>query len=85
MNLERAIVAQRGQGIVVEEELLAHLLPIGQEHINLTGDCTWQTERRIQAATTFCSLERVIEIPKRTIVDVLCGDPFLHEVTFGRP
>ena len=28
----------RGHGIQIEDESLAHLSPIGWEHINLTGD-----------------------------------------------
>jgi TnpA family transposase len=40
--LERAIAALRGHGIAIEDESLVHLSPIGWEHVNLTGDYTWQ-------------------------------------------
>jgi hypothetical protein len=46
--LERAIDALRAHGIPVEDELLAHLSPIGWEHINLTGDYTWQATGRVR-------------------------------------
>jgi len=38
---ERAVAALRGQGIVIGDESLAHLSPIGWEHVNLTGDYTY--------------------------------------------
>ena len=40
--LERAAAALREHGIAIDDEALAHLSPIGWEHINLTGDYTWQ-------------------------------------------
>jgi hypothetical protein len=40
--LERAIAALREHGIVIDDEALAHLSPIGWEHVNLTGDYAWQ-------------------------------------------
>jgi TnpA family transposase len=43
--LERVINELRAQGRVVNEELLQHLSPLGWEHINLTGDYTWQQSR----------------------------------------
>jgi Tn3 transposase DDE domain len=46
--LERAIVALRGHGIKIENDLLMHLSPIGWEHINLTGDYTWQATGRLR-------------------------------------
>jgi hypothetical protein len=47
-DLERAIIALRQHGIQIEDESLVHLLPIGWEHINLTGDYTWQTAGRLR-------------------------------------
>jgi hypothetical protein len=38
--LARAIAALREHGITIDDESLAHLSPIGWEHINLTGDYT---------------------------------------------
>ena len=40
--LERAIGALGEHGIAIEDESLAHLSPIGWEHVNLTGDYTWR-------------------------------------------
>ena len=37
--LGRAIHGLREQGQLVDENLLAHLSPLGWEHINLTGEC----------------------------------------------
>jgi TnpA family transposase len=39
--LERAVAALRRRGQAVPDELLAHLSPLGWEHINLTGDYVW--------------------------------------------
>ena len=48
MYLERAIVALREHGIIIDDESLTHLSPIGWEHINLTGDSTWQAAGRLR-------------------------------------
>jgi hypothetical protein len=45
--LERAIAALREHGISIEDEALVHLSPIGWEHINLTGDYTWQAAGKL--------------------------------------
>lgn len=39
--LDRAIQQLRGQGVVVPDDLLAHVAPLGWEHIALTGDYVW--------------------------------------------
>jgi Tn3 transposase DDE domain len=44
--LERAINALRQRGITFPDALLPHVSPIGWAHINLTGDYTWQSNRR---------------------------------------
>ena len=46
--LERAIAALRGHGIAIDDEALTHLSPIGWEHVNLTGDYTWQASGRLR-------------------------------------
>jgi len=41
-------VGKRGadaQGVVISNELLAHVAPLGWEHIALTGDYDWNTSR----------------------------------------
>ena len=40
--LERAVNALKFQGQMIDEKLLQHISPLGWEHINLTGDYTWQ-------------------------------------------
>jgi hypothetical protein len=45
--LERAITALRSRGIAIEDEALAHLSPIGWEHVKLTGDYNWQGAGRL--------------------------------------
>ena len=47
MYLERAINALQQHGIAFPDALLPHVSPIGWEHINLTGDYTWQSNRRV--------------------------------------
>jgi hypothetical protein len=56
--LERAIAALRGHGIKIEDESLAHLSPIGWEHINLTGDYTWQATGRLATTNLAASSAR---------------------------
>jgi len=41
VRLGRASTALRGHGIAIDGESLAHLSPIGWEHVNLTGDYIW--------------------------------------------
>ena len=40
--LERTVQALRARGQVIDDSLLQHFSPFGWEHINLTGDYTWQ-------------------------------------------
>jgi TnpA family transposase len=42
--LGRAVNALRSRGEVVPDGLLAHLAPLGWQHINLTGDYLWGTD-----------------------------------------
>ena len=39
--LDRAVRQLRAQGGVVSDDLLAHVAPLGWEHIGLTGDYVW--------------------------------------------
>jgi len=43
--LGRAVAELRSQGEVVPDELLAHIAPLGWEHITFNGDCIWPTVR----------------------------------------
>lgn len=45
--LDRAIQLLRREGEFVPDELLAHLAPVGWQHINLTGDYLWGTDASI--------------------------------------
>ena len=40
--LERAVKALREREQAISDDLLAHLSPLGWEHINLTGDYVWK-------------------------------------------
>lgn len=40
-HLDRAVRHLRGSGVHVPDELLAHVAPLGWEHIGLTGDYLW--------------------------------------------
>ncbi|EYB68882.1 hypothetical protein DEIPH_ctg014orf0009 [Deinococcus phoenicis] len=42
--LGRAVEVLRAEGIEVPDELLAHVSPLGWEHIGLTGDYVWRPE-----------------------------------------
>ncbi len=35
----------RASGLKINEQLLSHLSPLGWEHINLTGDYIWKSNR----------------------------------------
>ena len=39
--LSRALEAARRHGDLIPDVLLAHLAPLGWQHINLTSDCLW--------------------------------------------
>lgn len=43
--LAEAVERLKQQGIVINEELLKHLSPLGWEHINLTGDYLWNMKQ----------------------------------------
>jgi hypothetical protein len=41
--LDCAVRQLRAQGVAVPDDLLAHVAPLGWEHIALTGDYVWST------------------------------------------
>lgn len=43
--MERAVDALKRKGMKGNEQLLSHLSPLGWEHINLTGDYIWKSNR----------------------------------------
>ena len=42
--LGRAVDQLRSQGDVIDDALLAHIAPLGWEHITFNGDYVWPTE-----------------------------------------
>ena len=46
--LSRALEAARLRGDVIPDPLLAHLAPLGWQHINLTGDFLWGANAGIE-------------------------------------
>jgi hypothetical protein len=46
--LGRAVEALRRRGEAVPEALLAHLAPIGWQHVNLTGDYLWGASNALE-------------------------------------
>jgi hypothetical protein len=45
--LDQAVRQLRTKGVVIPDELLAHVAPLGWEHIALTGDYEWSTAQPI--------------------------------------
>jgi TnpA family transposase len=45
--LERAVASLTEQKTEIQPELLAHLSPLGLEHVGLTGDYTWHEDKRV--------------------------------------
>ena len=43
--MERAVESLKRKGMKINEQLLSHLSPLGWEHINLTGDYIWKSNR----------------------------------------
>lgn len=50
--IERAVDALKRKRLKINEQLLSHLSPLGWEHINLTGDYIWKSNR-IPASSKF--------------------------------
>jgi TnpA family transposase len=42
--LSRAVTELRSQGEIISDDLLAHVAPLGWEHITFNGDYVWPTE-----------------------------------------
>ena len=51
--LDRALNDLRCGGETIPEALLAHLAPVGWQHINLTGDYLWDAAPSSRAFTTW--------------------------------
>src|SRR5208283_5596275 len=76
--LDRAVRQLRVQGATVPDELLAHVAPLGWEHIGLTGDYVW-TEGN--PAAPFRPLREVRAMfqalaAERTILNKSSDDPY---------
>jgi len=61
-NLRRALDAVRRRGETVPDALLAHLVPLGWQHINLTGDYLWEADN-LPAAEEFRQLRQLPVAP----------------------
>ncbi|MFJ4292899.1 Tn3 family transposase [Cupriavidus sp. NPDC089707] len=46
--LERAVQALMGRGMSIDPAMFSYLLPLGWEHINLTGDYVWRQSNKLQ-------------------------------------
>ncbi|GGR74237.1 transposase [Deinococcus seoulensis] len=55
--LGQAVAALREEGMDIPDELLAHVSPLGWEHIGLTGDYLWRPEE-VPLSGTFRKLNR---------------------------
>lgn len=65
--MERAIDALKRTGLKINEQLLSHMSPLGWEHINLTGDYIWKSNR-IPASGKFSRLRPAkVERSKKTL------------------
>ena len=49
--LHQAVAALRAEGAEVSDDLLAHVSPLGWEHIGLTGDYYWRPDEVPQVGT----------------------------------
>jgi TnpA family transposase len=47
--LDQAVQQLRAQGVSIPDELLAHVAPLGWEHIALTGEYDWNTAKSVHA------------------------------------
>lgn len=45
--IERAIESLKRKGILINEQLVSHLSPLGWEHINLSGDYVWRNNLKL--------------------------------------
>jgi TnpA family transposase len=62
--LERAVVTLRQAAVDVPDELLAHLSPLGWEHVNLTGDYVWGGQHSMSENTGGL---RPLRTPQKTL------------------
>ena len=60
--LSRALDAGRRRGEIVPDTLLAHLAPLGWQHINLTGDYLWDADD-LPASDGFRPLRHMSTVP----------------------
>jgi hypothetical protein len=80
--LDWAVRQLRAQGTTVPDELLAHVAPLGWEHIGLTGDYVWTAfgPRRAVSAAEQISDEplRLMLAHERGGADLVVGSSFLR-------
>jgi hypothetical protein len=82
--LGRAVHGLREQGQSVDEYLLAHLSPLGWEHINLTGDYVWHSNKRVAKGRfrplrspkdSVTRLFRPHPVAERALISFSCTEP----------
>ena len=77
--LECTVKALRERGEVIPDALVAHLSPLGWEHINLTGDDVWKPgtgTRRRPLRQLRLPIDADEPSPSRTILSVPRSDPY---------
>lgn len=76
--MERAVDALKRKGVKINEQLLSHLSPLGWEHINLTGDYIWKSNR-IPASGKFRRLRpaKVERSKNGTVAKLAMRQPFV--------
>ena len=67
--MERVVDALKRKGVKINDQLLLHLSPPGWEHINLTGDYVWKSNR-IPASGKFRRLRPAKVERSKNILDV---------------
>jgi len=75
--LDRVVQRLRAQGMTIPGDLLAHVAPLGWEHIRLAGDYVWTSPH---PAVPFRPLREVYDTfqvlaAQRTIFHKSSGDP----------
>ena len=66
VHLARALEVLRGRGEVIPDALLAHVAPLGWQHVNLTGDYLWGVDGGISPDDMRPLRGRTVE-PRRAV------------------
>jgi hypothetical protein len=66
--LDRAVRQLRAQSTMVPDDLLAHVAPLGWEHIGLTGDYVWTAPDPAASVPAATRRSRYVSRPSRLSV-----------------